>query len=559
MIREWVQRKKIDGRDASTNSGKRIGISKEDQVCKRLKASGDESTMPEDDFSTDLDIGSQDSVFEDKCADILPSGAFAIGKTPILMEKRLETKKMVGCIKDSVHGCIYLEPLCMAIIDTIQFQRLRHLKQLGASNYVYMTATHSRFEHSIGVGHLAEKLLVQLLKDQPWLPITEKDILCVKIAGHGPFSHVYDGIFMEQLRERNRMLSSMDGWTHEQGSLDLLDYLIESNNIDLEQFGLAPIDYIFIREMILGRPIESNQFCGRPHAQFLYQVVNNAKSGLDVDKLDYFLRDALYTGSKSACDTQLILSAARVLPDRETKELTICWPEKLVEQLMKVFRTRFELHQSVYQHKARKYTLKNHQKVSRAIEYMICDAFLEADAFLKIKDTRISQAPLDMKAYQSLDDRVLTQIECSMDPKLMKSQAILRRIAEKPLYKCVGKTHITSYSMTKSIAQIKREIASMAPQPLDISTLILEKNKVHYGEKERDPLENIRFFKKAATIDATCYKLNPQVYEMHCPRSFMELNLRLFVRDPLYATTAREAFEKWITRRNHSSLCPQES
>lgn len=71
-------------------------------------------------------------------------------------------------------------------------QRLRGLKQLGVSEMTYIPTTHSRFEHSLGVAALAENILREIKKKQPRLQITEKDIICVKIAGllhdigHGP-------------------------------------------------------------------------------------------------------------------------------------------------------------------------------------------------------------------------------------------------------------------------------------------------------------------------------------------------------------------------------------
>jgi hypothetical protein len=65
----------------------------------------------------------------------------------------------------------------------------------------------------------------------------------------------------------------------------------------------------------------------------------------------------------------------------------------------------------------------------------------------------------------------------------------------------------------------------------DVADLIVEKNHIHYGQKDRDPLQNMRFFKKHATPHATCYRLRAQVYDMHCPRRFMESNVRVFVRD----------------------------
>ena len=98
---------------------------------------------------------------------------------------------------DPIHGHIQIHPACVAIIDTEQFQRLRNLKQLGLCYYIYPGASHNRFEHCIGVSHLAGQLVRAIKNGQPHLDISDKDILCVEIAGlchdlgHGPFSHLY--------------------------------------------------------------------------------------------------------------------------------------------------------------------------------------------------------------------------------------------------------------------------------------------------------------------------------------------------------------------------------
>jgi HD superfamily phosphohydrolase len=99
-------------------------------------------------------------------------------------------------------------------IDTPHFQRLRGLIQLGTSVYTYMNANHSRFEHSLGVAHLAKQVVTRLKQEQPILNITDKDVLCVTLAGllhdigHGPYSHLYDGIFP---RERHRLAREASG------------------------------------------------------------------------------------------------------------------------------------------------------------------------------------------------------------------------------------------------------------------------------------------------------------------------------------------------------------
>ena len=67
-------------------------------------------------------------------------------------------------IYDPVHGFITITPLMQNIIDTPEFQRLRDLKQLGAVHYVYPSATHTRFEHSLGVSHLAGIMAENLIQ-----------------------------------------------------------------------------------------------------------------------------------------------------------------------------------------------------------------------------------------------------------------------------------------------------------------------------------------------------------------------------------------------------------
>jgi hypothetical protein len=87
-------------------------------------------------------------------------------------------------IQDRIYSQIHLEPALVAIVDTPQFQRLRNLKQLGGTVYVYPSASHTRFEHCIGVAHLAGKAVEHLMKqDDNRYAIDERDRLCVKIAG----------------------------------------------------------------------------------------------------------------------------------------------------------------------------------------------------------------------------------------------------------------------------------------------------------------------------------------------------------------------------------------
>jgi HD superfamily phosphohydrolase len=93
---------------------------------------------------------------------------------PLTKQKYLHTN-------DALHKSIRLCPLS---IDTPHFQRLRKLKQLGTSEYTYVNANHTRFEHSLGVGYLSRELLDRIRKEQPKLDICDLDVKCVEIAGY---------------------------------------------------------------------------------------------------------------------------------------------------------------------------------------------------------------------------------------------------------------------------------------------------------------------------------------------------------------------------------------
>ena len=85
---------------------------------------------------------------------------------------------------DPVHGYIELEPVLMRIIHTPQFQRMKDIKQLGATYWVYPGASHNRFEHSLGTAYLAGKM-IETLRDIHKNEIgfiTDEEVLCVKIA-----------------------------------------------------------------------------------------------------------------------------------------------------------------------------------------------------------------------------------------------------------------------------------------------------------------------------------------------------------------------------------------
>jgi len=104
-------------------------------------------------------------------------------------------------------------------------------------------------------------------------------VLSVKIAGlchdlgHGPFSHVYDGVFipLARLKDKNPVK-----WRHEDGSVKMFQYILSEYKINLKKYGLADLDKLFIEEIIAGTS-ESQRKGREPNKFFLYDIVNNSR------------------------------------------------------------------------------------------------------------------------------------------------------------------------------------------------------------------------------------------------------------------------------------------
>ncbi|WAR11722.1 SAMH1-like protein [Mya arenaria] len=276
---------------------------------------------------------------------------------------------------DPIHGLIELHPLCVKIIDTPEFQRLRFVKQLGTTYFVYPGAAHNRFEHSLGVCHLAGRLVRAIKSRQPDLGITDKDVLCVEIAGlchdlgHGPFSHLFDREFIPKVRP---------GTTWE----------------------------------------GDGKFKGRPDKPFLYEIVANMRNGIDVDKWDYFARDCYMLGIQNNFDHNRCIHFARVLDakgDSDEMEKQICTREKEAGHLYDMFYTRYMLYRRAYKH-----------KTVSSIDFMVTEALIEANDCIMFtgkngEEKKMSEAIHDMEAYSKMTDQVMFMILNMNDENLPKS------------------------------------------------------------------------------------------------------------------------------------------
>ena len=165
-------------------------------------------------------------------------------------------------IKDPVHGYVEVSADALALLDSRLIQRLRYIRQLGFSHQVYPGANHTRFEHSLGTMHLAQIFCRLLGLD----PEQERLIAVAGLLhdiGHGPYSHATE-----------RLMEEFCGRRHHQ-----VEELIRGGAIagSLEALGMDPREVCAVIE-------GSHPLAGIIHGD------------LDVDRMDYLLRDAHYTG-----------------------------------------------------------------------------------------------------------------------------------------------------------------------------------------------------------------------------------------------------------------------
>jgi HD superfamily phosphohydrolase len=145
-------------------------------------------------------------------------------------------------------------------------------------------------------------------------------------------------------------------WSHEEQSIKMLDYLLKKNKIDLareENGALDDRDLIFIKELINGAPINGSedQFEGRGYDKiFLYEIVSNKKTGLDVDRLDYLQRDTeAALGLHCKVFEKLCESVAVCRED--SGRLVLAYPEEQVQGVMQLYTTRIKMYTEVYMHR----------------------------------------------------------------------------------------------------------------------------------------------------------------------------------------------------------------
>src|SRR5687767_11044664 len=282
--------------------------------------------------------------------------------------------------RDPVHNIIRLQTnsdegeLMMRLIDTGEFQRLRRIKQLGLGLYTYQGAEHSRFTHSLGAFHLMTRVLDRL-SDR--YAISSADRIAARAAallhdvGHGSFSHVMEKVL---------------SFHHERWTVDVI--LNESSEIGTLLRSHSPDLPAKVASIIEGT--------FQPAA--LAQLVS---SQLDVDRMDYLLRDSLMTGAKYGIyDLEWIINALAI---EEEKDRIYVGARGLyaVEEYLQA---RYYMFRQVYFHR----TLRSAEAVLRSTLRRALNLLDEGESVWYAADTAfekvLRKAPLTVSEHLEVDD-----------------------------------------------------------------------------------------------------------------------------------------------------------
>jgi HD superfamily phosphohydrolase len=298
-------------------------------------------------------------------------------------------------VRDPVHGSIYIQDSEIPIIEHPYFQRLRSIKQLGFSEYVFPGATHTRYLHSIGVMEVSNRTFNRLFHDK----LYDKEFLKLKETlrlgcllhdiGHAPLSHTTE-MAMPQVEELK--LPKPFDFKNEQASHEhyTLKTIVDSSLTDAfksvkDQFG---VETLAIAELIHGETTIPEYFTvgGVNYFPILHQLVS---SEIDCDRMDYLLRDSYFCGvSYGHYDLDWLIDNFKICEINGEASLGIT--ERAISTFDDFLISRFHMFMMVYFH---------YKAV--CLEKMLYNYFNEENEY---------SIPADIEKYREHDDHHLTKV-----------------------------------------------------------------------------------------------------------------------------------------------------
>lgn len=324
----------------------------------------------------------------------------------------------IKVFRDPIHGLISFQKtndkVLLDLIDSSPFQRLRRIRQLGVSFFTYSSATHDRFSHSLGVAHLAKKLINNLnipknitIHDESGDKIILPGQLTLLLQatsllhdiGHGPFSHIFESIF---------------NLNHENISIEILKYPEISSILESVEGEITDVE---TKE----EELFSNYFSkwikdilsGILEPAWIREIISGQ---FDVDRLDYLIRDAYMCGVRyNYVDIDWILHNLEKYykPDIK-KDILVINGSKGLSSMESFIISRLHMFEQVYFHKTTRCFEGMLKNIFKRLQDIHNDEKLKLDDLTffdeKLKD--FIKNPFDLKVFLSIDDfYILTQLK----------------------------------------------------------------------------------------------------------------------------------------------------
>ena len=329
-------------------------------------------------------------------------------------------------IIDPIHDFVRVNSNELKIIDTPIFQRLRRIRQLSGAHLIYPGAQHTRFEHSLGVMHMAS-MAGHVLHEKGI--VSSDNIQNLRFAGllhdigHGPFSHLF-----EELLQKRKM-------SHEDIGRDIILKTQIGDLISANGFNKK-----FITELAFG----DSKF------QFMNEIISGA---LSADIMDYLLRDGYFTGAEHA----------KIDHNRLTYSLDVYKNKLALEKSALVnFETmmisRYQMFKAVYFH-----------KTVRAGEVMLLESMYLAEEELGLSSISLNE-------YLKLTDEVILSKLLNLperNSKLRIAKKIATDYLNRNLFKSVFEVSVTGNAITKKRMQSIREEVSKKSK-VDINEIFVD-------------------------------------------------------------------------------------
>ena len=330
-------------------------------------------------------------------------------------------------IIDPIHDFVRVYDNELKIIDTPIFQRLRRIRQLSGAHLIYPGAQHTRFEHSLGVMHIAS-MAGQVLAEKG--VVSSDDIQNLRLAsllhdiGHGPFSHLFEEIF-----EEKRKIS------HEDLGRDIIlkteiGDIISKNGFD--------------------KKLITKLAFGDSKLQFMNEIISGV---LSADMMDYLLRDGYFTGAEHAK-----IDHHRLTHSLDVYKNKLALDKSSLVNFETMMISRYQMFKAVYFH-----------KTVRAGEVMLLEA-------MDLAEGELGLSSMNLDEYLQLSDDVILAKLLNLpehNSKLKASKKIATDYLNRNLFKSVFETTLTGKAITKKRMQELREEISKKSK-IDINEIFVD-------------------------------------------------------------------------------------